>query len=135
MTLNYRSKILVQYLKQFTVLLIYVSLFVTQLSCIQYCAKESRSMTLSFQAQHSPAKTVKEKGQLVRLDHKAGSQKSMLSPNKRFHPGNGILVDHQYFIPDATIVYNEPARIGHPTAYLLFAVVLARSMRGPPVTA
>ncbi|WP_146146738.1 hypothetical protein [Taibaiella chishuiensis] len=136
MTLNNRPQVLIRCLKQVTVLLIYVSLFVTQLSCIQYCAKESRTMTLSFQAlqQHHP-KAGKAKVAQVRMDHKTGGQKYMLSPNKRFQPGNGILINHHYPIPDAAIVYIEPARIGHPTAYLLFAVVLARTMRGPPATA
>ncbi len=72
---------------------------------------------------------------LSRHDGGASPHKCVFRPNKRFQPECMTLPGRQYTISPEAIVYTEPARIGHPTTYLLFNVVLAHTMRGPPVVA
>jgi hypothetical protein len=64
-----------------------------------------------------------------------GNQKVSLRFSKRFQFPSFILPAPAFLSERGGEMYVEQHKIGQPTTYLLFSVILAQSLRGPPLAA
>lgn len=81
----------------------------------------------------------------IKSDHKVASiqlttkhsnkHKFFTHINKRFQPESYVLPVNDFYISELSESYIDQHKIGHPTTYLLFSVIIARTLRGPPALA
>jgi hypothetical protein len=78
-------------------------------------------------------KTENSNSPVSKQDKNEKSLKRPLRYSKRFQSQSKILPNRPSFLYNILDRFLDIISIGKPTAYLLFSLILARSLRGPPV--
>lgn len=121
------------FLKKVTVLCLYALLFIAHLLPDFFISKINNSAH-PLQLKQSSVSNHLSFAHLKQTN-KDTAQKPTIRLNKRFQPETGIIPINTYTLSVPDERYTDLTKIGQPTEYLLFALILAQSLRGPPVVA